>query len=101
MLVVTKDASQNPAMIVSCEQNILQEEMIKSVSEYVSKSGPKIFFCYFDVEGTHYNVEPLYEMPNAETFKLKAFALIASTLGVSNEPELFTSQPKNGRRAYE
>lgn len=102
MLLVTEQDSNALAMVVTCETNDMQNELLNKTAEgfdqnartELLKNAPAAFFCIFDQQGTHRIVEQLGQVPDVENFLGKALALAGKQLGVSDEPVLLGTPPK-------
>lgn len=79
MLLITEPGVSDTVMNVTCERT--RKEFWAAAAQAAATTGQKLekeppwFLCFFDRTGVHYNVEKFDCLPDAETFRTKAFAL--------------------------
>jgi hypothetical protein len=92
MLVVHEQDSKT-ILIVTCEHNEMQSELLGMAAGFdeaarkdLVANAPPAYFCFFDRSGAHHIIEPLKRIPDADAFRVKALAFVASQLGITDAP---------------
>lgn len=102
VLTVVRAASDSPTLVVTCEQNTMQDQLIAAIADdldpelrkdLAAHSGP--FLCLFDASGVHHNVEQFARLPTAQEFWARAINLAGSRLGVSDFPTPIAGETVN------
>ena len=93
MLVVTERNSKSPILVVTCERNEMQGELLGAISATLDEqtrkalaSAPQTFLCMFDKDGTHHNLGDVPANINANEFREKAIAVARERLVVTSQP---------------
>lgn len=102
MLLVTEQDSNALAIVVTCETNDMQNELLNKTAvgfdqntrKELLKNAPAAFLCIFDQKGTHRIVEQLGQILDEKNFLEKALALAGKQLDVSDDPVLLDIPPK-------
>lgn len=103
MMIVTKGGSSNPTLVVTCEKNALQNDIMKLTEISAPENAPECFFCFFNAEGNHFIVDSSQAIPSKDDFLQKSFGIIRQKLGIEGQPNLversnskFNSSPNRG-----
>lgn len=93
MLVVNEAESKSPLLIVTCERNQMQSELLSTVAEQLDaatrkeiETAPRAVLGLFDKDGTHHLLEPVDSGFDENLFRVKALSIAAERLGVSEPP---------------
>lgn len=93
MLVVNAEGSKSPILVVTCERNQMQSELLSAVAEQLDaatrkelETAPRAVLGLFDKDGTHHLLDSVGDVFDEDKFRVKALSIAAEQLGVSEPP---------------
>lgn len=93
MLVVNAEGSKSPILVVTCERNQMQSELLSTVAEQLDaatrkelETAPHAVLGLFDKDGTHHLLDSAGDVFDEDKFRIKALSIAAEQLGVSEPP---------------
>lgn len=93
MLVVTEEGSNSPLLVVTCERNQMQSELLSAVAEQLDaatrkeiESASRAVLGLFDKDGAHHLLETVDNVFDEYQFRVKALSIAADRLGVPEPP---------------
>lgn len=89
MLVFTSAEQTHPVLVVTCERNEMQEELVKAAVLDADVSSVRGWFLgYFDKDGTHHTLDKFAEdTPDEPSFRSRAFRIAQSRLRIAEPPK--------------
>jgi hypothetical protein len=93
MLVVTEEGSKSTVLAVTCERNLMQNELLSAVADQLDEAArnelskaPQAVLGLFDQNGAHHILQLLNTSLDEDEFRAKALAIAAEQLHVSEAP---------------